>query len=166
MIYFNECSTVNEVKAQYKSLAKKFHPDMNIDSDTTIIMQEINKEYSFAIAKAIKSDKGEKFTAQEVEAEILNAEEYKNAISAIIHLENINIELCGGWLWVSGNTYPVKSILKDAKFKFASVKKMWYFRSAENATSNFKPMQIDQIRAKYGSQQISHKAAHYNYLAQ
>ena len=162
MTYFKDCTTLNEVKAQFKKLAMQFHPDLNT-TDTTAIMQDINKEYAFAIAKVAA---GGSFTAQEAEAEILNAEGYKNAISAIIHLEGINIELCGGWIWVSGNTYPVKSIIKGAGFFFASVKKMWYFRSVEHASANFKPMAIDQIRVKYGSQVINHKTAHYNYLAQ
>ena len=108
MTYFKDCTTLNEVKAQFKKLAMQFHPDLNT-TDTTAIMQDINKEYAFAIAKVAA---GGSFTAQEAEAEILNAEGYKNAISAIIHLEGINIELCGGWIWVSGNTYPVKSIIK------------------------------------------------------
>ncbi len=162
MTYFANCTTLNEVKAQYKALAKQFHPDLS-GTDTTAVMQQINKEYAFAVAKLAK---GENLSAQEVEAEILNAENYKNAINAIINLEGINIELCGGWIWVSGNTFAVKSILKGAGFYFASVKKMWYFRGVEYATSNHRPKSMDAIRTKYGSQQISHRQAHYNFLAQ
>ena len=168
MIYFNECQNLEEVKATFKNLAKKFHPDLS-GFDSTSIMQEINKEYKFAIAQAAKfgfKKDGQKFTDQEVNDEILNAEQYQAAINAIIHLEGIDIELCGGWLWVSGNTFQHKGIFKANGFYFASKKIMWYFRSVQYATSNFKPMEIGQIRAKYGSQQISHKAAHYNYLAQ
>ena len=37
----NDCKTLDEVKAQYKKLAKQYHPDLGGDTAT---MQEINKE--------------------------------------------------------------------------------------------------------------------------
>jgi DnaJ-class molecular chaperone len=51
MKWFNECKTIEEVKAEYKKLAKQYHPDLGGDTAT---MQEINKAYAFASAKAIK----------------------------------------------------------------------------------------------------------------
>jgi hypothetical protein len=151
MQYFTSCTNINEAKSIYKTLAKQFHPDV-AQYDTTIIMQEINSEYAFVIAKLAK---GENLTAEQVESEILNAEAYKNAVNVAINLNGITIELCGGWLWIGGNTYPVRNALKEAGFMFASAKKMWYFRSPEYATCNRKKMDIDQIRSKYGSQQIN-----------
>jgi len=160
MNYFKTCSTLAEVKAMYKQLAKQFHPDIT-GTDTTAIMQAINAEY----AKAIKlAASGANLSQDEQDAEILNAEQYKNAINAIINLHGINIELCGGWLWVSGNTYQHKDIFKANGFYFASAKKMWYFRSPEYATSNRKKHTIEEIRHKYGTQKIS--SSYYNFLAQ
>jgi hypothetical protein len=150
MKYFTHCTNINEAKSEYKNLAKQFHPDI-AQYDTTAIMQSINSEYASAIAKLAK---GENLTAEQVETEILNAEAYKNAVNVAINLNGITIELCGGWLWIGGNTYPVRAALKEAGFMFASAKKMWYFRSPEYATCNRKKMDIDQIRSKYGSQRI------------
>jgi hypothetical protein len=149
MTYFKDCTTINEVKALYRQLAKQYHPDKGGDLQT---MQAINNEYAFCIAKLAK---GENLTAEQVEAEILNAEQYKNAINAIINLSGINIELCGGWLWISGNTYSYRNILKTNGFYFASTKKMWYFRSPEYATNNRQKHTIEEIRVKYGTQQIN-----------
>jgi DnaJ-class molecular chaperone len=42
MIYFKDCTTIEEVKAHYKKLAKQYHPDMGGDTAT---MQAINREY-------------------------------------------------------------------------------------------------------------------------
>ena len=160
MTYFKNCSTLAEVKAMYKQLAKQFHPDIT-GTDTTAIMQAINAEY----AKAIKlAASGANLSQDEQDAEILNAEQYKNAINAIINLHGINIELCGGWIWVSGNTYQHKDTFKAHGFYFASAKKMWYFRSPEYATSNRKKHTMDEIRTKYGTQKIS--SSYYNFLAQ
>lgn len=156
MNYFKNCKTLNEVKAMYKTLAKQYHPDIT-GTDTNAIMQVINMEYARAIKMAAT---GSDLSSEEVEAEILNAEAYKNAINAIINLPGIIIELCGGWIWVSGNTYQHRKILSGAnetgvKFWFASAKKMWYFRSVEYATMNKKKHTMEEIRHKYGSQLIS-----------
>ena len=161
MNYFKTCSTLADVKAMYKQFAKQFHPDIT-GTDTTAIMQAINAEY----AKAIKlAASGANLSQDEQDAEILNAEQYKNAINAIINLHGINIELCGGWIWVSGNTYQHKDIFKANGFYFASAKKMWYFRSVEYATSNRQKHTMQEIRNKYGSQQIS-GSNYYKFLAQ
>ncbi len=51
MKYFNSCTTIDEVKAQYKKLAKENHPDMGGDTAT---MQAINSEYAYACAHIYK----------------------------------------------------------------------------------------------------------------
>lgn len=87
------------------------HPDLGGD---ILTMQEINKEYAFASAKAIKNDG--KLSEEETENEIRFSEEYIHAIEKIIHLEGITIELVGYWIWVTGNIYPLKSELKAAGY--------------------------------------------------
>ncbi|MET4141687.1 J domain-containing protein [Pedobacter sp. UYP1] len=146
MKWFNECKTLDEVKATYKKLAKQHHPDLGGD---TVTMQEINKEYAFACAKVIK---GANFSDEKTEQEIKFSEEYRVALEKVIHLEDVNIELVGFWIWVTGNTYPVKAILKDAGFFFASKKLAWYFRTGEYQVSSRGEKSLDEIRSKYGSE--------------
>ncbi|MEO7213376.1 MAG: J domain-containing protein [Mucilaginibacter sp.] len=149
MKWFNECKTIDEVKAEYKRLAKLYHPDLGGD---TAIMQEINKAYAFASAKAIK---GANLSDEETENEILSSEAYRKAIEAIIYLDGILIELVGAWIWVTGNTRPNKEILKAAGFLFASKKVAWYFRTAEYKVSKGSKKSLDEIREKYGSEVIN-----------
>ena len=146
MKWFNECLTLEEVKAAYKKLAKQYHPDLGGDTAT---MQEINKEYAFASAKAIK---GANLSEEETEHEILSSEEYRKAIEKIIHLEAIVIELVGYWIWVTGNTYPVRATLREAGFFFASKKLAWYFRTAEFKVGQSSGKSLEEIRNKYGSE--------------
>jgi len=149
MKFFNDCETIDEVKATYKTLAKIHHPDKGGDTAT---MQAINSEYSFAIAKIAK---GENLTDAEIDSIITENEKYREAISAIINLEGINIELVGCWIWVTGNTYPVRKELKTAQFFFASKKVAWYFRTEEYKCSNKGHKQsLDEIKNKYGSTAI------------
>lgn len=152
MKYFSNCTTLEEVKKLYKELAKANHPDRGGDTAT---MQAINAEYTRAINNVVSGNYSRQYTQEEAESEILNAKAYAEAIQAIINLQGINIELCGGWIWVSGDTYQHRKIFKDHGFYFASVKKQWYFRSAEYKTNNKKSMSMPEIRRKYGSQQIT-----------
>ncbi len=149
MNWFNNCGTLDEVKATYKKLAKQYHPDLGGDTAT---MQEINKEYAFASAKAIK---GANLSEEETEHEILSSEAYRKAIEQIIHLEGITIELVGYWIWVTGNTYAVRAALKAAGFYFASKKAAWYFRTAEYKVSRSSGKSLDEIRNKYGSELVN-----------
>ena len=87
--FFETCRTLEEVKALYRTLAKEHHPDKGGDLAT---MQTINNQYSKAIATIAK---GGKFTAQEAEAEILQAEAYQAAVNKVINLEGCKVELIG-----------------------------------------------------------------------
>lgn len=146
--FFKDCQTLQEVKKLYRELCKEHHPDKGGDTAT---MQLINAQYTEAINTIAN---GGTLTEEEAQSEIINAEAYKQAINAIINLNGIMIEICGGWIWVSGNTYPHKEIFKANGFYFASKKLQWYFRSAEYKTSSKKSHSMEEIRAKYGSQHI------------
>jgi hypothetical protein len=150
MKFFNDCNKIEEVKALYKKLAMENHPDRGGDTAT---MQAINTEYAFACAKLAK---GAGLSDEEADTEIRLSEEYRQIIEKIINLPGIVIEIVGNWIWVTGNTRPVKDALKDAGFYFASKKIAWYYRSdAFKSRGNGAP--LEQIRAKYGSETINRK---------
>ena len=148
MKYFKDCRSIEEVKTLYKQLAKQFHPDCGGDTAT---MQEINKEYAFACARVFKS---ENLSTEETDEKIRLSEEYRNVIEQIIYLPAITIEVVGHWIWVTGNTYPVKTALKTAGLLFASKKVAWYYRAEEYKTKGGKKS-LDEIRRKYGSEIIN-----------
>jgi hypothetical protein len=150
--YFNACKTIEEVKALYKKLAKENHPDMGGDTAT---MQAINTEYSFACARIAK---GEGKTSDEANETIRLSEEYRKVIEQIINLPGIMIEVVGHWIWVTGNTFPVKNRLKEAGLFFASKKTAWYYRAEEYKTKGGKKT-LDEIRRKYGSEPINNARA-------
>jgi len=150
MRYFKDCKTLEEVKARYKVLAKENHPDCGGD---TVTMQAINAEYAFACAKILK---GENLSDEDTNEQIRLSEEYRKVIEQIINLPGIVIEVVGNWIWVTGNTKPVKQQLKDAGLFFASKKVAWYYRAEEYKTKGGKKT-LDEIRNKYGSEQVHSK---------
>jgi uncharacterized protein YnzC (UPF0291/DUF896 family) len=147
MKYFNNCKTIEEVKAEYKHLAKKHHPDCGGDTAT---MQEINTEYAFACAKILK---GENLTDEETSEQVRLSEEYRQVIEKIIHLSGITVEIVGNWIWVTGNTFPLRKQLKEAGLFFAPKKVAWYYRAEEYKTKGGKKT-LDEIREKYGSEKV------------
>ena len=149
MKFFKECSTLDEVKATYKKLAMQYHPDRGGDTAT---MQEINKEYAYATARVIK---GANLSQEETDHEIRFSEEYRKIIEQIIHLPGIVIELVGLWIWVTGDTRPVKAELKAAGLFFASKKVAWYYRSADLKEFRGGKKSLDEIRSKYGSEVVN-----------
>jgi len=148
MKYFGECTTIEQVKSLYKQLAKTFHPDCGGD---TAIMQEINLEYNLACRKILNEQHS--LSEDEINNEANMSERYRQVIDKLIILPNINIEIIGNWIWVTGQTYEVRQQLKEVGLFYASRKVAWYYRAQEyrTATSN---KTIDEIREKYGSQSV------------
>ncbi|HAX17356.1 MAG TPA: molecular chaperone DnaJ, partial [Actinobacteria bacterium] len=118
------------------------------------IMKEINSEYEtlFDYITAHMNNE-QRFNTKKAGHSVNDG--YREAINAIIHLPGIEIEICGSWVWVSGNTKQYKDIFKANNYHWASKKIMWYFRPEEyKQTFNKKSQSMDYIRNKYGSERI------------
>lgn len=76
-------------------------------------------------------------------------------IEELSNLNDIRVERVGKWLWVSGNTFAHKAVLKSLGLYYSKQKKMWYWKP-ENA----KPIRYSskysfaRICDKYGSEII------------
>lgn len=149
MKYFNSCKTVEDVKHLYKQLAKEHHPDKG---GRTVTMQEINSEYSFVIAKLLK---GMNVTDSEMDSSILQSESYRNAINAVIGFDKIIIELIGCWIWIEGETFPIRNYLKENGFYYSKPKKAWYFRAEEHRAKYSSKMELSVLKDIYGCTRIS-----------
>jgi hypothetical protein len=135
---------LDTLKKEYKKLALKYHPDRG---GTTAQMQSVNDEYDKLRDKILK---GSKLTEDQKKNEIVIDEAIKEVINVLILIPDINIEVIGKWIWVSGNTYPVKSELSAAGLVFVKKegKPFWIYKGIESKSKGGTPM--DVIRAKYG----------------
>lgn len=143
--FFYDCTTLDEVKKRYKELALKHHPDRGGDTRT---MQLINAEYE----KIIKGNRFEFKTEAEREENLI----YPEIISQLVTLDGIIIEIIFKWVWVSGNTKQHRKRLKEIGLFYAPQKQMWYYRPAswQKIFNKHKPMDIDEIRMRYGSEYV------------
>ncbi len=78
-----------------------------------------------------------------------------NALNAVLGREGLEIEIYGVWVWISGETFKHKTVLKEAGFKYASKKKSWYFRPEDWCSSSRGSYSMDDIRGRYGSSKPS-----------
>jgi len=139
---------LDSLKKQYLKLAKKYHPDAG---GTTIQFQELKNEYEKLLHKILS---GSKLDSDQQKNEIVIDEAIRNVIDCLINIDNINVELVGKWLWISGDTYPVKTILKTAGLIFIKKdgKPYWIYKGIESAGRG--NLTMEQIKNKYGSQKI------------
>lgn len=128
MNFFQSVATVEELKKQYKKLAKKYHPDLGGTHQAFILLK---KEYD-SLFKQLNS-KEEHNTA------------YQNIIDSLIKYD-LEIEIIGTWVWITGNTYTVKNKLKELGFKWAAKKKAWYWYEGEYKKYHKKDFSLDEIR--------------------
>ncbi|CVK21558.1 DnaJ domain-containing protein [Sporomusa sphaeroides] len=145
-MYFQDIHTIDELKKAYRKLAFKHHPDRGGDTE---IMKAVNAEYEQLFKKLNVTDEA---TGK---AKFNMNDGFREMIDKIINLDGLEIEICGLWIWVSGNTKGHKEALKEAGFFWASKKKMWYWRPEEGKVRYSTGItDMDYIRNMYGSEAI------------
>ncbi len=151
MQYFEGLTREDEIKSRYKELAKKHHPDLGGCAE---IMKAINAQYDQVITGAYQRA-GKSIT--EIDELLKKDEALRNQVNAVLALEDVFIEICGSWIWLTGDTRRHKEKLKELKFCWSSPKLAWYWRSADKRSYNRTPLSLDEIRYKHGAHAIHRK---------
>ena len=150
--YFKNVDCIEELKKQYFKLAKENHSDINGGDDEA--MKEINNEYSELFKKykdvhrSIKEDSEPTYTSQTATAE--EAADFIGIVRELLKMK-LNVELCGRWLWISGDTRARKDELKALGCKWAAKKKMWSWHYPEDGCHSKGKKSMADIRKIYGS---------------
>ena len=136
--------TPDLIKQAYRRACMKYHPDRNPAGSEMMIL--VNEAYD-----VLKDFTGDLDTKQGSNyGDLLN-----DALNAIITLPDIEIEVCGSWVWLSGDTKTHKVIIKEAGYKWSPKKSMWYFRPAGFKSYGRGKYSMDEIRTKYGSASVA-----------
>jgi len=151
MKYFNNCKTKEEARKLYCVLAKQYHPDITGNDDAREIIQMINDEYEFFCAKKMKEDN---FTSEETEIWMQYDGAYRILIEKLIIIPAINIEIVGTWVWVTGETKPASKSLSAAGMHYCSKKIAWSWHPPHIKSRRASKKSLDDIRAKYGSEEV------------
>ena len=117
-------------------------------------MKAANTEYEKAF-KLLKDKHNAQADEQHQTTE--TPREFIEIIDKLLRMEGLDIELCGCWIWIGGNTREHKDELKAAGCRWSKNKAKWYWRHEEDGHKWYKgkARSMDYIRDKYGSQHIS-----------
>lgn len=158
MKYFNQLVTVEEIKAHYRRLAMSNHPDKGGDLR---VMQEINDEYVAALkrcdGRTSTGSDGKEHTYrydEKVEGEVIS--KIDELLKA--RLADVHIDLIGTWIWVTGNTKPVKDALKGMGCKWHSVRECWFW-NAQPWRGGRSKSSLGALAAKYGCTRFENERA-------
>lgn len=150
MTYFRNCKNLEELKKEYRRLVKANHPD---NGGSVEAIQKINAEYDEMLKVLENTDS----TATDNNTNKYSKESndmFKDVINNIINFD-VDIEIIGTWIWVSGNTYGYKEELKKFGFKWCSNKKSWCWHEGDRyIKKSRRKMTMNDIRSLYGSEKI------------
>lgn len=147
--YFANIKTAEELKKAYKRLCLQLHPDKGGDPAEFKAMQAEYEEAAQRIAHGEaagnyqhnKKQDGTYKTAEEI---LREQKEFAEVLEKLIGLEGLDLEICGNWLWIGGNTYQHKDIIKAVGAKWANKKKLWYWHAGEWVKKIRKTLTMDE----------------------
>lgn len=152
--FFENVETLEQLKAEYRRLTKLHHPDCGGDLET---MKQINIEHDrlFEILKAKQNAKADADSTGRTKRTTETAEEFRTILEKLMRIDGLEVELCGSWLWIGGETKPHKDELKAAGCRWSRNKGMWYWHHKEEGQKWHRGKStMGEIRSKYGSQHI------------
>ena len=142
-------TTPEETRKAWLAAVKKYHPDVNPAGEQ--MAQMINAAYD-----TLKDHDGN-IEQTQVETNGLYSEEVSEALNKIINCIGLEIEVCGCWIWVDGDTKKHKETLKEVGFRWANKKKKWSFSPTGYKTKSRGSSSMSDIRENYGSQRVKSK---------
>ena len=155
---------LNELKQLYRAFALQFHPDHGGSEEA---MKQINIQFTW-LFESLKNKQNEEATHAHNEGNWAGystttetPEEFIDIISKLDQIQGIIVELCGRWLWISGNTKDNREVLKACGCRWSTNKKMWYWRHEEDFCKKHSSnrLDIEEIRAQYGSQRMTRQGS-------
>lgn len=135
------CLEETDAKKLFLSLAHQYHPDKGGDTEAMKALNGAYKQYLKTHRTGTVKD-----NQDEIDEDLINK------INELVKYNDLEIEILGCWIWVTGNTKERKEELKQLNFLFSPKKTAWYYRKEENKKGRYNSdFSLDEIREKYGS---------------
>lgn len=159
---FAKAATMEELKKAYKAACLACHPDKGGSAEEFKKMTAAHNQRAAEIAKGEAAqglNRNKKADGSfKTFTEILQEQaEFTEILTILMTLKGLEIELCGSWLWIGGETKAVKDTLKAAGCKWAAKKKLWYWHAGEWVKKTHKTLSMDEIRDLHGSEILKYR---------
>jgi hypothetical protein len=143
----NGALTSAAIKTAFRRACSQYHPDKG---GCVEMMKLVNNAY-----EVLKDFEGDIQASNEGYSDVLN-----EALNQIMDLPNIDIEVCGNWIWVAGDTKAHSEILgkNGVGFFYARKKRAWYFRPADYKSAARGKLSLDEIRDIHGSKTVNSRS--------
>lgn len=143
--YFIEKMDIEHLRREYHRLCIVMHPDKGGDHEEFCRMKA---EYEEMLPGAIAGEDPKRGFTMAYEREIMEM------IEKLMNIPGIIIDICGSWLWISGNTMDVRENLKALSFRFSGKKKNWYWSPYRSNGKRRGRYTMEQIYNKFGRETI------------
>ncbi len=138
--------TLDNIKQLYRKLASMNHPDKGGNTETMQLINTAFTEFCRYFETNQTLDINQNHDIPGINFEFLNT---------LKSLQGLVIEVCGYWVWLSGDSYTHREIIKNLGFKFSGSKKRWYWSPTIDDIHYCRGNKsMKQIRKQYGSQII------------
>lgn len=156
--YFAGLKTVADIKKLYRMLAMRNYPDRGGDHAT---MQEINRQYAAALKTCdgqvnLGDDKKEHTYRYDAQKEQAIIDFIDQLIRSGALVAGVDAFLIGTWVWITGETKPVKDTLKELGCKWHSKRVCWFW-NADEKRSWYSNKGLSSLAAQYGASKIGNK---------
>lgn len=159
---FAACETIEELKKAFKKACMSCHPDKGGTAAEFKAMSAAHDKRAAELAESEsrqewqrnKKADGTYKTAAEILAE---QAEFAEILAVLMSLKGLEIEICGSWLWIGGETKENKDALKGAGCRWASKKKLWYWHAGEWVKKVRRALTMEQIRDLHGSEFLKYR---------
>ena len=146
--WFFGSRTEREIKKRFHELMLIHHPDRG---GNLRVCQEIIGQYREALKSCQYTGAEWNGQHQAYQYDETLEKEFEEAMNWAMTLSYCKIELIGTWLWVTGKTQPIRDMLKEKGFHWASRKEAWCFHVGL-WKRNKKHFHLDDLRARHGYQ--------------
>lgn len=157
------CETPQDIKALYKKLIFEYHPDLHGEESL-----EASKALNAAYDQGLRNLSGQSFVGNDGEERTYNYNEaheqaIREQLDKLIRLlpedAKIEIEVIGLWVWVTGDTYSHRSVLKDKTdgcgMTWHSKRSAWYWKPYKGGRSRYrKDASLEDLAQTYGGRKV------------
>jgi curved DNA-binding protein CbpA len=147
--YFSPEMSIEELRKNFRRHCLVLHPDKGGDAEE---FKAMKNEYDYFIKLSAAGEAGRAAAKDRKPFYTYESEKaLQDAIERFLAIPDIVVEICGSWLWITGNTFPVHERIKALGAKFSRNKKAWYWSPTMSQGKMRGIYSMKKIREKFGS---------------